>query len=177
MRPLENRCCADSEIHFALIAAVEATLASGDALTTGASRAGCPIRPKAGLKVNPRCLLVGEHCEKLEGRNCALAHGLIVDNSLKGVKYYYDVFALIFQPFRVRGLGWLATAQSQDTAVTISMKGVKIMDILQYLPAAQVADLRAMSKVAEELKKLDLKTVPLDLSSFTYDRALLTHIR
>jgi hypothetical protein len=51
------------------------------------------------------------------------------------------------------------------------------MDILQYLPAAQAADLRAMSKAVEELKKLDLKTVPLDLSSFTYDRALLTLLK
>ena len=68
------------------------------------------------------------------------------------------------------------TAQSQNTAVTISMKGVKIMDILQYLSAAQVADLKASSKALEELKKINVKSVPLDLSSFTYDRALLTHV-
>ena len=36
--------------------------------------------------------MVGEHCEKLEGRYCALAHEPIVDNSLEGVKYYFDGF-------------------------------------------------------------------------------------
>jgi hypothetical protein len=50
------------------------------------------------------------------------------------------------------------------------------MDILQYLSAAQVADLKASSKALEELKKMNVKSVPLDLSSFTYDRALLTNV-
>ena len=97
-----------------MIAAVETALAGGNALTAGASWAGNPIRPKAGLKVNPRCLLVGEHCEKLEGRNCALAHELIVDNSLKGVKYYSGILTIIFQiledlikPGKISVLGFL----------------------------------------------------------------------
>jgi hypothetical protein len=84
-----------------LIAAIEAALAGCDALTAGASRARCTLWPKAGFKVNPRCLLVGEHCEKLESRNCALAHEQIVDNSLEGVKYYFDLLALIFQTLTV----------------------------------------------------------------------------
>lgn len=102
MRPLENRPCTDCEIQLASIAAIEATLASRDAILTGASRAGDPIRPKAGLKVKPCCLLVGEHCEKLEGRYCALAHELIVDDSLKGVKYYFVIVNIYFQLLRVR---------------------------------------------------------------------------
>lgn len=96
MRPLENGCRSHREIQLALVATVEAALAGGDALTTGASWANDPIRPKAGLKVNPCCLLVGEHCEKLKGRNCALAHELIVDNSLEGVKYHLDLFLRLF---------------------------------------------------------------------------------
>jgi hypothetical protein len=45
--------------------------------------------------------LVGEHREKLDGRNCALAHGLIVDDSLKGVKYHFELVQLIFQMLRI----------------------------------------------------------------------------
>ena len=101
MRPLENRCRADGEVQLALIAAVEAVFAGSDTFVPCTSRAGSSIRPKAGLKVNPRCLLVGEHCEKLEGRNCALAHELIVDNSLEGVKYYFGLLATYFQKLRV----------------------------------------------------------------------------
>ena len=96
MRPLENGCCPNGEVQLASIAAVESTLASRDAILAGASRAGNPVRPKTGFKINPCCLLVGEHCEKLKGRYCALAHDLIVDNSLEGVKYYYLISTLIF---------------------------------------------------------------------------------
>jgi len=101
MRPLEDSSRAHSEVQLALIAAVETALASGNAFLSCTGRASCSIRPKAGLKVNPRRLLVGEHCEKLEGRNCALAHGLIVDNSLEGVKYYFGLFTIYFQKLRV----------------------------------------------------------------------------
>jgi hypothetical protein len=97
MRPLENGCCPNREIQLASIAAVEAALASRDSILTGARRAGNSIRPKTGLKVNPCCLLVGEHCEKLKGADCALAHEPIVDNSLRGVKYYFGYLRLIFQ--------------------------------------------------------------------------------
>lgn len=97
MRPLENRCCPHREVQFASIAAIEATLASRDAILTRASWAGNPIRPEAGLKVKPCCLLVGEHCEKLKGADCALAHGLIVDNYLEGVKYYLWKNVIYFQ--------------------------------------------------------------------------------
>jgi hypothetical protein len=101
MRPLENGCRPHCEIQLALVAAVKPTLAGGDAILTGTRRAGDPIRPKAGFKVNPRCLLVGEHCEKLEGRNCALAHESIVDNSLEGVKYYFVLLHIYFQLLRI----------------------------------------------------------------------------
>ena len=56
-----------------------------------------PVRPKARLKVNPCGLLVGEHLEELKGADCALAHELIVDNYLKGVKYFHDVLHIYFQ--------------------------------------------------------------------------------
>ena len=49
------------------------------------------------------------------------------------------------------------------------------MDILQFLSAAQVADVKAASKVVEQLKTMELKSVSLDLSSFTINPALLTH--
>ena len=89
MRPLENDCRPHREIQLALIAAVVPSLASGDALTTGASRARCTLRPKPRLKIDPRRLLVVEHSEKLEGRNCTLAHGTIVDNSLEGLQVLF----------------------------------------------------------------------------------------
>ncbi len=67
-------------------------------------------------------------------------------------------------------------AQSKDTALTISMKGVKIMDISQFLSASQVAELKAVSKVMEQFKTTELKSVSLDLSSFTINAALLTNV-
>ena len=100
MRPLKDGCRPHREIQFALVAAVEPTLASRNAILTGARWAGNPIGPKTGLKVNPCCLLVGEHCEKLKGRNCALAHELIVDNSLEGVKYPFVILRIYFQFLR-----------------------------------------------------------------------------
>ena len=54
MRPLENRCRANGEVELALVAAIESALASRDAILTGTGWAGNSIRPKAGLKVNPR---------------------------------------------------------------------------------------------------------------------------
>ena len=102
MRPLKDGCCPNGEVQLASIAAVEAALASRDAILTGASRAGNSIRPKAGFKVKPCCLLVGEHLEELEGADCALAHELIVDNSREGVKYYFVRFCIYFQSLRVR---------------------------------------------------------------------------
>lgn len=101
MRPLKDGCCPHREIQLASIAAVEATLASCNAILTRARWAGDSIGPKAGLKVKPCCLLVGEHCEKLKGADCALAHGLIVDNSLEGVKYYSALLCTYFQGFTV----------------------------------------------------------------------------
>ena len=70
----------------------------------------------------------------------------------------------------------LVRAQSKDTALTISMKGVKIMDISQFLSASQVAELKAVSKVMEQFKTTELKSVSLDLSSFTINAALLTNV-
>lgn len=117
MRPLENGCCPYREVQFASIAAVEAALACRDAILTRASRAGNPIRPEAGLKVKPCCLLVGEHCEKLKGRNCALAHELIVDNSLEVVKYYFELLILIFRHFAL-----LVYNQQKETEVPFTWK-------------------------------------------------------
>lgn len=101
MRPLKNRCCPNREIQFASIATVEAALASRDATLTRAGWAGDSIWPEARLKVKPCCLLVRKHCEQLNGRDCALAHELIVDNYLEGVKYYLAVLHIYFQTFRV----------------------------------------------------------------------------
>ncbi len=75
MRPLEDRPGADGEILFALVAAVEATLARRDALAEAAVRTTDAVRPQTAFEVDPRRLLVREHLEKLEGRNGALAHG------------------------------------------------------------------------------------------------------
>jgi hypothetical protein len=180
MGPLENRCCADGEIQLALIAAVEATLASRDAILTGASWAGNPIRPKAGLKVNPRCLLVGEHCEKLEGRNCALAHEPIVDNSLEGVKYYFDVLHIYCQKVRYYCRYPLGASEPQDGRNTSGTnpeeyKG-QTMDIHKYFSAAQAAELDALAKSLEELRNIKMPAAHLDLSSHTIDPALFTHV-
>lgn len=71
---LENRSGSDREVLFALVAAVEAALASRDSLAKAANRAARPIRPKAALKIDPRRFLVREHLEKLESGNCALGH-------------------------------------------------------------------------------------------------------
>jgi hypothetical protein len=49
------------------------------------------------------------------------------------------------------------------------------MDILQFLSPAQAAELEAISEVVEQLKTMELKSVPLDLSSFTINPALLIH--
>lgn len=86
MRPLEDGSCPHREVELALIAAVVSALASRDPLPAGACRAGCAVWPEAGFEVYPSSLLIGEHCEELEGRNCALAHVPIVHNSLEGVK-------------------------------------------------------------------------------------------
>ena len=89
MRTLEYRCCADSKVQLALVAAVVAALPSGDALKASTGWAGCSFRPETGFKVNTRSLLIREHCEQLESADCALAHEPIVDNSPEGVKYYF----------------------------------------------------------------------------------------
>jgi hypothetical protein len=47
-------------------------------------------------------------------------------------------------------------AQSEDTALTKSMKGAKIMDISKYLSAAQVAELQAVSKVLADIRKIKI---------------------
>jgi len=47
------------------------------------------------------------------------------------------------------------------------------MDLWQFLSATQVADLKAIAKAIEEANKIELKAVPIDLPSFSYDYALL----
>ena len=74
MRPLENRSGANREVLLALVAAIEAVLARRDPLAKAANRATRAIRPKTRFKIDARRLLVGEHLEKLEGRNRALGH-------------------------------------------------------------------------------------------------------
>jgi hypothetical protein len=74
VRPLENRTSANREILFALVAAIEAALARRDALAKPADRAADAVRPEAAFEINPRRLLIREHCEKLEGRNGAAGH-------------------------------------------------------------------------------------------------------
>ena len=75
VRPLENGSGADSEIQLAFVAAVEPVLASGETILTSAGRAGRPLGPETRFEVHSRRLCVGEHGEKLEGTDCALAHG------------------------------------------------------------------------------------------------------
>ena len=86
MRPLEDGSRPNREVQLTLVAAVISALPRGDPVLTRASRAGNAVGPEAGFEIDPRGFLIGEHCEELEGRNCALAHGLIVDNSREGVK-------------------------------------------------------------------------------------------
>lgn len=100
MRPLEDGCRPHCEVQFALIAAVVAALASGDALTAGACWARCTFGPEARFKIESCGLLVGEHLEELQRADCALAHELIVDNSLKGVKYELHKKLLYFSTLR-----------------------------------------------------------------------------
>ena len=74
---LHNRAGADGEILLALITAVEAALAGRDPLAEAAYRTTRAVRPQAALKPHPRRLRVGNQFEKLEGRNRALAHGVV----------------------------------------------------------------------------------------------------
>jgi hypothetical protein len=66
------------------------------------------------------------------------------------------------------------TAQQHTQPSPKSMKGVKIMDVSKYVSTEQVAELKAISKVMEQLKTMEPKSIPLDLSSFTVNPALLT---
>ena len=87
---LEDRACTDCEINLAGVAAVEATLARGDVLFRFAGRAGNAVRPDAGLQKEPSRFRSRKHLEKLEGRNCAFAHGFNVLDSrtlVQGIKY------------------------------------------------------------------------------------------
>jgi len=87
---LKDRACADREIELTGVAAVETTLARGDVLFGFARRADNAVLPDAGFQKKPSRFRIGEHLEKLEGRNCAFAHGLNVLDSrtfVKGVNY------------------------------------------------------------------------------------------
>ena len=90
MAALEDRACADGEIQLTVVASVEPALACGDVLFGLAGRAGNAVRPDAGFQKKPSRFRSWKHLEKLEGRNCAFAHVLILDNSLglvKGIKW------------------------------------------------------------------------------------------
>jgi hypothetical protein len=50
------------------------------------------------------------------------------------------------------------------------------MDIYKYLSATQVAELEALSKKLEELKKMRMDPIQLEPSSHTLDPAMFTHI-
>jgi hypothetical protein len=67
-------------------------------------------------------------------------------------------------------------AQSEDTALTISMKGVNIMDILKYVSATQVAELEAMAKVWTDFRNTKLRGFQPDISSMTIDPAIFHHV-
>lgn len=74
MAPLEDGRGPDGEVRYAGVAAVEAVLAAGNPLRLVAAGADRAIRPALALHVDPRALRVGEHLEKLEGRDRGLAH-------------------------------------------------------------------------------------------------------
>ena len=74
VRPLENRSGSNREVLFALIAAIKSARPNRNTFAKPTNRAARAIRPEAAFEINPRRLLVGEHLEKLEGRNCALGH-------------------------------------------------------------------------------------------------------
>ena len=74
VRALENRSDANREVLLALIAAIKSALAGRNTVAKPTNRAARAVRPKAAFKIDPRCLLVWEPLEKLEGRNCALGH-------------------------------------------------------------------------------------------------------
>lgn len=71
---LENRAGAHCKVFLALVAAIIAVLAYADAVAKAANRALDAIRPQAAFKIDPRHFLVGEHLEKLKGRNRAFGH-------------------------------------------------------------------------------------------------------
>jgi hypothetical protein len=50
------------------------------------------------------------------------------------------------------------------------------MDVYKYLSAAQVAELDALSKPLEELRKIKMQAIHLDFSSHTIDPTLFTHV-
>ena len=77
VRPLEDRAGANREIHLALIAAVVASLARGNAVAGAAGRATRTLWPEPAFQVDASRLLVGEHLEKLVDRDGGLAHGQI----------------------------------------------------------------------------------------------------
>jgi len=92
---LEDRASTDREIKLAWVAAVEAALARGDVLFGLAGRAGNAVRPDAGFQKKPSRFRVREHLEKLEGADCAFAHGLNVLDSrtfVKGINYIVPIY-------------------------------------------------------------------------------------
>src|ERR1700682_5882770 len=76
MRALENSSSTHREIFFALVAAVEAILADGDALAKAAYRTLRPFRPEVLFQIGARRLLIREHREKFERRNGDFAHDM-----------------------------------------------------------------------------------------------------
>jgi hypothetical protein len=65
--PLKDGSRANGEVFLTGIAAVKAALASRDSFAAGANRAVDPVRPKAGLKIEPSRFLIGKHFEQLKG--------------------------------------------------------------------------------------------------------------
>lgn len=88
MRPLKYRPGANSEIQLAAVAAVEPARSLRNSSAGLALRANRAIHPESAFEISPRRWFIGEQLEELEGADCALAHALIVDNSLTGVKYF-----------------------------------------------------------------------------------------
>jgi hypothetical protein len=80
---LKYRASAHCEVFLALIAAVKTASTFRYPLAQAADRATRAVRPQPTFKVGSGRLLVREHLEKLEGRDCALAHGLVLNSCPK----------------------------------------------------------------------------------------------
>ena len=78
MRPPEDGSCPYREVQFADMAAIEAALASPDALFSLALWAGCAIGPEKRFQILSGRLNIGKQFKKLKSTDCASAHWLVL---------------------------------------------------------------------------------------------------